>query len=294
MRRLRRRLGLLCVLLILTGATSAPTATQTADLRVLEAAPNGAIQQLSDANEIRVIFSEPMVALGRVPSNPTPAWIHLAPAIKGSFRWSGSTILIFTPDAASPLPFATHYAYVTIDRTAESAEGHQLGASYQFAFTTPSVKLMSAEWARQTTRFDSPVAIALTFNQPVRPGDVLAHTTVRDEPHDWSPPAFSNEDRARLPATDADGLQPIRREGRRDDAGQRGRRCPVAVRLALNWNHATASVAPPPSSSWKRRRLRRPRAGCASSWMRPCRVRMGRRHPAASKRRPANSTTRCS
>jgi uncharacterized protein YfaS (alpha-2-macroglobulin family) len=260
MRRLRVRLGFIFVLVILVGTTSPPIATQTADLRVLEAAPNGAIQQLSDANEIRVIFSEPMVALGRVPSNPAPAWIHIAPTIKGSFRWSGTTILIFTPDAASPLPFATHYV-VTIDRTAESAEGHRLGASYQFAFTTPTVKLMSAEWSRQTTRFDSPVAIALTFNQPVRPADVLAHTTVRYEPHDWSPPTFSTDDRARLQAADPDGLRRFDAKVAATTQVTRSAR-PVAVRLALNWNRdrfgsantlvVFETTTPPPPESWLR------------------------------------------
>ena len=120
-----RSLSILIVA-VLVATASAPS-MQTSALRVLEAAPNGVINQLTDANEIRVIFSEPMVALGRVPSNPTPPWIHIAPAMKGAFRWSGTTILIFTPDAKTPLPYATQFV-VTIDRTAESAAGHQLAA----------------------------------------------------------------------------------------------------------------------------------------------------------------------
>ena len=54
-------------------ALSPPASTQAAELRVVQAAPNGEVNQLQDANEIRVIFSEPMVALGRVPSNPDAA-----------------------------------------------------------------------------------------------------------------------------------------------------------------------------------------------------------------------------
>ena len=83
--------------------------SQPAQLTILNSGPTGEINQLQDANEIRVIFSEPMVALGRVPSNPTPPWIHITPAIPGAFRWSGTTILIFTPDPATPLPYATRY-----------------------------------------------------------------------------------------------------------------------------------------------------------------------------------------
>ena len=55
--------------------------SQQAQLTILNSGPTGEINQLQDANEIRVIFSEPMVPLGRVPSNPTPPWIHITPAI---------------------------------------------------------------------------------------------------------------------------------------------------------------------------------------------------------------------
>ena len=85
------------------------TTAQNTPLTVLEAGPRGPLAQLSDANEIRLIFSEPMVALGRVPSNPEIPWVTITPAITGAFRWSGTTILIFTPDPAAPLPFATKY-----------------------------------------------------------------------------------------------------------------------------------------------------------------------------------------
>src|SRR5262245_58514178 len=95
-------------------STSALLAWQAAALSVVSTGPTGEIRQLQDANEIRVTFSEPMVALGRIPSNPTPSWIHIRPAIKGEYRWSGTTTLIFTPDPATPLPYSTRYD-VTID-----------------------------------------------------------------------------------------------------------------------------------------------------------------------------------
>ena len=47
--------------------------SQPAQLTILNSGPTGEINQLQDANEIRVIFSEPMVPLGRVPSNPDAA-----------------------------------------------------------------------------------------------------------------------------------------------------------------------------------------------------------------------------
>src|SRR5262245_59696219 len=103
---MRRVLGvsLTCALLCL----SVPVLScQAAQLRVLSSAPTGELNQISESTEIRVIFSEPMVALGKVPSNPTPDWIHISPAMKGLFRWSGTTVLVFTPDPTTRLPYSS-------------------------------------------------------------------------------------------------------------------------------------------------------------------------------------------
>ena len=99
-----------------------PVAAQTAaggsrNLSVVSAGPTGEVASLAEANEIRIVFSEPIVALGRIPSAVRPAFVTIAPAIPGAFRWSGTTILIFTPDAKTPLPYATRYD-VTVDATA--------------------------------------------------------------------------------------------------------------------------------------------------------------------------------
>ena len=203
MRSVARGVALLCVI---AGTTSAIASSQSAPLTIVNAGPIGEIGRLQDANEIRVIFSEPMVPLGRIPSNPTPPWIQIAPAIKGAYRWSGTTILIFTPDPASPLPNATAYT-VTVDGSAAAVSGRTLGSPYQFTFTTPTVRLTSARWARRSDRFDAPVTLALTFNQRVRPADVIAHLAVRYHPHTVDLPSFTQQERARLSSTEPDGLR---------------------------------------------------------------------------------------
>src|SRR5215470_18925224 len=81
---------------------------QTA-LTVTSAQPNGELGSLAQANEIRIRFSEPMVTLGRIPDQVTAPFFAIRPAISGTFRWAGPTILIFTPDSKTPLPFATQY-----------------------------------------------------------------------------------------------------------------------------------------------------------------------------------------
>ncbi|HUL74887.1 MAG TPA: MG2 domain-containing protein [Vicinamibacterales bacterium] len=208
--------------------------TQSTQLTVLDAGPRGEINQLQDANEIRVVFSEPMVPLGRVPSNPTPPWIHITPAAPGSYRWSGTTILLFTPDPAAHLAFATRFT-VHIDGTATSESGRRLGTPYEFTFTTPTARLSSARWYRRTERFDSPLVIVMQFNQHMRPADVLGHLTVRYQPHDVDLPTYSERERARLAATDPAGLQ--RFEAKVAAARQTAARTDVvSVQLTSDWD----------------------------------------------------------
>ena len=66
-----------------------------------------------------------MVTLGRIPDRVTAPFVRIAPAIQGTFRWSGTTILIFTPDPKRPLPFATTYQ-VTVDTSATAVSGRKL------------------------------------------------------------------------------------------------------------------------------------------------------------------------
>jgi len=232
MRRHLHRSALLCLLLAL--AAGVLHALTPAALTIVSAGPTGELRQLQDANEIRVIFSEPMVPLGRIPSNPAPPWIQISPAMPGAWRWSGTTILIFTPDPATPLPHATEFT-VTVGALATSASGQPLGTPYVFRFTTPTVRLTSARWARQGGRFDRPVALALQFNQRVRPEDVIAHLEVRYRTHQWPQPVMTAAERERLAATDPAGLKRFdaKLAAARAAATRTDR---LAVRVAADWD----------------------------------------------------------
>jgi len=111
---LRRAAVLAVVLATFAFATEAQTPPS---LIVQRAGPDGELAELNQANEIRVVFSEPMVSLGRIPQPVTAPFVRIEPAIRGTFRWSGTTILIFTPDPRQPLPYATQYQ-VTVDTSA--------------------------------------------------------------------------------------------------------------------------------------------------------------------------------
>ena len=77
---------------------SASAAQQPPPLRVVSSGPTGEIADIAQANEVRVVFSEPMVTLGRIPEPVTAPFFQITPAVRGTFRWSGTTILIFTPE----------------------------------------------------------------------------------------------------------------------------------------------------------------------------------------------------
>ncbi len=124
-------------------------------LSVVSARPAGETADRGESREITVVFSEPMVALGRIPNPVTAPFFKIQPALTGTFRWSGTSILIFTPDPKVALPFSTRYA-VTVDASATAVSGRKLAAPYTFAFTTPTVKLLATNWYRRNNRFDAP------------------------------------------------------------------------------------------------------------------------------------------
>ncbi|MEO8482015.1 MAG: MG2 domain-containing protein [Acidobacteriota bacterium] len=254
---MRRSLAPLLTL-ALVSLLSLNASTQSAQLRVVTAGPTGEIGQLAEANEIRVIFSEPMVALGRIPANPTPDWIHIQPAIRGTYRWSGTTILIFTPDPSPPLPYATTYT-VSVDATATSDTGRALGQPYAFSFTTPTVKLTSMRWYRRQDRFDQPAVLVLRFNQRVRPADVLAHARAQFVAREFEVPTIGDRERTRMASTDPQGFAAFnaRVAAARQAAN---RRDAIALRVATDWNRERfppsesmvvleTTTAPPPGSA---------------------------------------------
>src|SRR4249919_2094733 len=96
----------LCAFLSICAPAAAQPAPARAALRVVSAGPSGDLQPEQD-NEVRVVFSEPMVALAQVSSRLRPAYFSISPSVAGTFRWSGTTILIFTP--TKTFPKATKY-----------------------------------------------------------------------------------------------------------------------------------------------------------------------------------------
>jgi len=174
-------------------------------LTVVSTSPHDEVASLAEAGEIRVVFSEPMVSLGRIPAGVRPSFFTISPALPGTFRWSGTTVLIFTPEPKYPVPYATTYQ-VTIAAGATAASGQTLTKPVTFSFTTPTVRLRRTIWYRRGGTVDGRLVLLLYFNQPVKPAHVAASLSAALEPHPWTAPAFSTEEQARLTAADPQAL----------------------------------------------------------------------------------------
>jgi alpha-2-macroglobulin len=212
--------------------------SESKGLTVVSAGPIGEMAQLDQVNEIRIVFSEPMVVLGQIPQPVRVPFLRIRPAIAGEFRWSGTTVLIFTPDRSKPLPYATEFE-VTVDAGASAVSGRKLAAPYRFSFTTPTVKLRETHWYRQNKRVDDPIVIVLRFNQRVQPADLLKHVTLAYEPHEFKPPAISPSARDRMKTADPASLQ----------------RFDAKVAMAASAAQATTTVAGALAADWDKKRF---------------------------------------
>lgn len=218
--------GFLCLLASSADAQSA--------LTVVNSGPQGEIATLAEAKEVRVVFSEPMVTLGRIPATVRAPFFKISPSVAGTFRWSGTTILIFTPDPKKPLPFATTYQ-VTIDGSATAISGRKLGRSETFTFTTPTVRLLRTHWYRRGGTVDGPLIVVLRFNQSVKPSDIASHLSATLEPHEWNPPVFTSEEQGRLQSIDPQAIERFTAKVAATRALAAGT-APVAFRVTTDWD----------------------------------------------------------
>ena len=163
---------------ILLAALLLPAAA-FAQLRVVSAAPEGELQTLEQASEIRIVFSEPMIVIGKVPQPVRPPFLRIEPAIEGNFRWSGTNTLIFRPDPAA-LRYATRFR-VTVDASARSIHGSALAAPHTFTFTTPTLRLEHTRWYEKE---NGAVVFRMDFNQPIDARALVPHIHLGLSPHE--------------------------------------------------------------------------------------------------------------
>ena len=181
---------------------AAPARAQDA-LTVANAQPTGELASLEQAAEIRIRFSEPMVAIGRLPDQVTAPFVAIRPAIAGTYRWAGPTLLVFTPDPKQPLPTATRYD-VTVAATATAVSGRTLGAPVH-------LQLHDADGAAARRQLVPPQRTIRSAGDPRAPlqpggapgGRARACDGAGTRRHDWQRPDARRGARARMGADGA-------------------------------------------------------------------------------------------
>ena len=213
---------------------------QDGALSVVSSGPQGETTTREQTNEIRIVFSEPMVTLGKVPEKVVAPFVKFTPAIAGNFRWSGTTTLIFMP--AAPLPFATAYE-VTVDTSATAVSGRKLAKPVTFRFSTPAVRVEDVRWMRRGGTVDGRIVLLLTFNQPVRSADIAAALSARLEPHPWKAPAFTPEQASVLKAADPSSVERFEAKVKETQLAAASK-APVKLQPTTDWNKKAFPPSP--------------------------------------------------
>ncbi|HEY0142975.1 MAG TPA: alpha-2-macroglobulin family protein [Thermoanaerobaculia bacterium] len=223
---MKRTSVLFALLLCAVVANAAETLT------VVSAGPVGEVASMGEAAEVRAVFSEPMVVLGKIPQPVTAPWFRIAPAVKGTFRWSGTTTLIFTPDAKSPLPYGTQFT-VTIDKSARSVAGNTLDRPYMWTFTTPTIRVQSVDHYQKA---NGAVVIALRFNQPVTSDAITPHLRIVTQGHQLDEPTIPENGIARLQKLEPQALAAFEAKKAKARAAAASDGQPVLSFVATDWD----------------------------------------------------------
>ncbi len=134
-------------------------------LEIVSATPQGEIDSPDQAQNIAVMFNQPMIAMGEESQSASVKnLLQIKPDVKGTTRWIGSRTLIFTP--SDSLPFATAFT-ITVPKTVKSRSGKSLSDDYTFTFSTPSVKLVEHYPYGTYQQLGLNDTLVLKFNQKV-------------------------------------------------------------------------------------------------------------------------------
>ena len=136
-----------------------------AQLRVVSVTPQGPLSDMTQAREIVVTFSEPMIAVGELPDS-LHGPLRIEPPVRGIFRWLGSMSVAFRP--REPLPAATRFR-CTVPAGVRALSGNELEQPYQWHFETPRPRMIDHDPYDRQKQVDPAIHIWLIFNQPVEP-----------------------------------------------------------------------------------------------------------------------------
>ncbi|HKQ72012.1 MAG TPA: alpha-2-macroglobulin family protein [Polyangiaceae bacterium] len=124
--------------------------------------------EVGDPSEISVVFNRPMRPLEIAGSETVPP-VVLTPAVKGAWRWVGTSAVLFAPEGH--LPRATSYR-VSVPAGTRALDGARLAEPYEFRFATPTPEVVSTEPFVGAKNLTPRTKVALRWNQAVTDAEV--------------------------------------------------------------------------------------------------------------------------
>jgi uncharacterized protein YfaS (alpha-2-macroglobulin family) len=118
------------------------------------------------------------------PDTPTSSWdstqyIRFKPAVRGKFRWTSPSELVFSP-ATAFAPATDYRAELTDELLKRNPKSDLRVSDDELTFHTPYLKLNSPEswWSRDPTTGKPIAKVRLNFNYPIPTTDVLPKLTL--------------------------------------------------------------------------------------------------------------------
>lgn len=146
-------------------------------LEVIRRLPEG---DIDDAMALSVTFSEPMAPLALARElDPSEVPVRFTPEVKGSWRWLGTSTLLFEPREGRRrvrFPRATRFE-VEVPAGTRSSLGHAIEERIAWTFSTPPPRALVA-WPRRGQVSLDPLFFVV-FNQPIDREAALSYVRLR-------------------------------------------------------------------------------------------------------------------
>jgi len=166
---------IIAALLVVSAALlGSATPAECGVVEVIGHRPEGALDSISDAASVSVIFDSPVVPLGALAPDPVRQGpFTIEPPVAGTFHFLGTRTVEFRPD--EPLPRATTFT-VRLSHDLPTLDGVWLADDVEWRFETPRPKLVSCSldgvpgpsWDDPLMKWVAPDSdIYLWFDQPV-------------------------------------------------------------------------------------------------------------------------------
>jgi alpha-2-macroglobulin len=130
--------------------------------------------ETTDPSEISIVFNRPMRPLDLAGDETAPP-VRIMPAVKGTWRWVGTSAVVFQPDGH--LPRSTDFR-VQVPAGTRALDGSVLDRPYDMSFATPRPKIERSDPSQGSDDLTPASKIVLRWTQPVSDAETIRAVTL--------------------------------------------------------------------------------------------------------------------